>query len=380
VRKILLPFFILSFVLAVSSCGGENQSSGSAAGDDVAAIVNGTKIMVKDVDRLITQQFGEQEKGLSQLGRANYRLQALDTLITQEALYQQAEKQKIVPTDDEIKNSIQQFKVENGHTEESFANYLKQTNQTEEQFRENAKKQAATQKLYTNAEAQLKVQDREVADIYKDNPKQFSITPGVGLSDIIVDPADNGAKFDAKGEPAAEQSIRAIKARLNNGADFATIARQLSEHQSAMQAGDLGFLARSQFPALPQMMGLPAALGDKLFAMEVGDVTEPIKDSAGRWHIFKVTSKQTETRDRAQDDPSVRKEISDAILAQRKTVLNTAIQARARDEARIENYLAQRMLENPNSFGVLRPVQPVGNPAPSPTPEATQPFDSKPKP
>jgi peptidyl-prolyl cis-trans isomerase SurA len=89
--------------------------------------------------------------------------------------------------------------------------------------------------------------------------------------------------------------------------------------------------------------------------MEPGDVTEPIKDSAGRWHILKVTGKQTETRDRKLDDPNVRKEIQDAILGQRKQVLDGAIQARARDEAKIENLLARRMLENPNSFGVLRP-------------------------
>lgn len=376
-RNFLLPFFLFTLVLAVSSCGSENNSSGSAAGDDVAASVNGTKIMVKDVDRLITQQFGGQESSLSQLGLANYRLQALDSLIAQEALYQQAEKQKIVPTDDEIKNAIQNFKVENGHTEESFANFLKQTNQTEEQFRETAKKQAAIRKLYENAAAQLKVQEREVADIYKANPKQFAIQPGVGVSDIIIDPADNGAKFDAKGEAAAEQRIREIKTRLNNGADFATIARQLSEHQSAMQSGDLGFLAKSQFPALPEMMGLPAALGDKLYSMEPGDVTEPVKDSAGRWHIFKVTAKQTETRDRNLDDQGVRKEISDAIIAQRKQVLDAALQARARDEAKIENFLAQRMLESPNSFGVLRPVT-QGNPSSTMTPQPTQPFDSKP--
>jgi parvulin-like peptidyl-prolyl isomerase len=199
----------------------------------------------------------------------------------------------------------------------------------------------------------------------------------VALSDIIIDPADNGAKFDAKGEAQAEQRIRDIKTRLNNGADFATIARQLSEHQSAYQSGDLGFLPRSQFADLPQMMGLPASLGDKLYSMEVGDVTEPIKDSAGRWHIFKVTGKQTETRDRSLDDPSVRKEIQDAILAQRKQVVDAAIQARARDEAKIENFLAQRMLENPNSFGVLRPVPAASaggasgtSASPSPTAEA----------
>ena len=90
--------------------------------------------------------------------------------------------------------------------------------------------------------------------------------------------------------------------------------------------------------------------------MTEGDVTEPIKDTAGRWHIFKLTGKQTETRDRTLDDPGVRKEISDAILSQRKQIVTAALQARARDDARIENNIAKRTLDNPNSFGVLRPV------------------------
>lgn len=376
-RKILLPIIILSFSFMLSACGDGNSAAGAGGSDEVAATVNGVKILVKDVDRVITQQFRGQESQLSQLQQAAYRIQALDSLITQEALYQRAQKENIVPSEDDIKKFIQSYKVENGLTEEAFAEELKKTNQTEEQFREFVKKQLSIQKLYEKAQAQLKVQDREVADIYNSNPKQFSIQPGVELADIIIDPADNGAKFDAKGDAQAEQRIRDIKTRLNNGADFATIARQLSEHQSAYQSGDLGFLPRSQFADLPQMMGLPASLGDKLYSMEPGDVTEPIKDSAGRWHIFKVKGKQTETRDRSLDDPSVRKEIQDMILAQRKQVVDAAIQARARDEAKIENFLAQRMLENPNSFGVLRPV-PAANTSgasgasasPSPTAEA----------
>ncbi|MFN0086225.1 MAG: SurA N-terminal domain-containing protein [Blastocatellia bacterium] len=378
-RNILLPIFIVAFSLLSVSCGGENGATGAGGSDEVVATVNGVKITVKDVDRVISQQFRGQENQLSQLATAAYRLQALDTLITQEALYQQAQKQNIVPVDDDIKKFVQNYKMENGHTEESFANELKQFNQTEDQFRENVKKQLSIQKLYEKAAEKLKVQEREVADIYKANPKQFSITPGVSISDIIVDPADNGAKFDVKGEGPAEARIREIKTRLNNGSDFATIARQLSEHQSAYQSGDLGFLQRAQFGALPEMMGIPAAVGEKLYSMEVGDVTEPIKDSAGRWHLFKVTGKQTDTRDRTLDDPTVRKEISDAIHAQRKQVVDAALQARARDEAKIENLLARRMLDNPNSFGILRPVTPAGNPPPSPTPEVTQPFDSKPK-
>ena len=355
--------------MLAASCGGSAPNSATAGSDDTAAVVNGNKILVKDVDRVIAQQFRGQENQLSQLAQAAYRLQALDSLINQEVLYQRAQKDGINPSDEDVNKAIQQFKADNGLTEEAFANELKQTNQTDAQYRELIKKQISIQRLYEKVEGQLKVQDREVADIYKSNPKQFSIQPGVAISDIIIDPADNGAKFDVKGEPAAEQRIREIKTRLNNGSDFATIARQLSEHQSATQAGDLGFLSRAQFNDLPQMMGIPAAIGEQLYAKEPGDVTDPIKDSAGRWHIFKVTGKQTETRERAQDDPSVRKEISDAILAQRKQVVDSALQARARDEAKIENYLAQRMIENPNSFGVLRPVPAATAAASSPTPE-----------
>jgi parvulin-like peptidyl-prolyl isomerase len=371
VRKILLPTIILLLSFLASSCGEANSSAGAGGGNEVAATVNGVKILIKDVDRVIAQQLGGQEGQLSQIEQAVTRMQALDSLITQEALYQQAQKENIVPSEDEIKRFIQSYKVERGLTEEAFANDLKKTNQTEEQFREFVKKQLSINKLYEKAQTQLKVQDREIADIYSANPKRFAIQPGVALSDIVIDPKDNGAKFDAKGDAQAEQRIRDIKTRLNNGADFATIARQFSEHQSAYQSGDIGFLARSQFAdALPQQMGLPASVGDKLYGMEPGDVTEPLKDTENRWHILKVTGKQTETRERKLDDQDVRKEIQDGILAQRKQVLDGAIQARARDEAKIENFLARRMLENPNSFGVLRPVPGANTGAASPSPTA----------
>jgi parvulin-like peptidyl-prolyl isomerase len=371
VRKILFPNFLCALALVVSSCSS-GTSSGASGSDDVAAVVNGTKILFKDVDRVIAQQSRDQENQPSQLEQAALRLQALETLISQEVLFQRAQQDNIAPTDDEIRQYIQRYKQDNGFTEEAFANELKRTNQTEEQFRDFVKKQLAIQELYKKSDAQLKVQDREVAEVYNTNPKQFSIQPGIAISDIIIDPRENGMKFDAQGDAAAEQRVREIHTRLKNGSDFATIARQFSEDQSAMQSGDLGFLPQSAFSILPQRLGLPAQVGERLLSMKEGDITEPIKDSANRWHILKLTAKQTETRDRTLDDQSVRKEISDAILSQRKQIVAAALQAKARDEAEIENYLAGKMLENPNSFGVLRPVPAATAGASAPSPAATE--------
>lgn len=376
-RKLLLHSFFFALAIAAAACGNNSSASSGGGSDDVAAVVNGNKIMVKDVDRVIAQQFRGQEAQLSQLALAAYRLQALDTMINDEVLYQRAQKESISLTEDEVKQAVQRYKQERGLTEEAFANELKQTNQTEEQFRDLAKRQLAVSKLYEKLGSQLKVQEREVADVYNANPKQFALQPGVYLSDIIIDPANNGTKFDAVGEAAAEQRIREIQTRLKNGSDFATVARQLSEHESFRNSGDLGFLAQEQFSGLPQMMGLPSKVGEELMKMQEGDVTPPIKDSAGRWHIFKVTGKQTETRDRTLDE--VRKEISDAILTQRKQIADAALQARARDEAKIENNLAQRMLENPNSFGVLRPAPAAGAASPAASPQASPAATASPK-
>lgn len=371
-RKILLHSFLFVLAISAAACGGSGSANGTG-GDDVAATVNGKKILIKDLDSAIAQQFRGQESQLSQLAQAAYRLQALDTMINEEVLFQRAAKEGINPTDDEVRQAVQRYKQERSLTEEAFANELKQINQTEEQFRELAKRQLAVNKLYEKLSSQLKVQEREVSEVYNENPKQFSLQPGVYLADIIIDPNNNGTKFDAVGDAAAAQRIKEIQTRLKNGSDFATIARQLSEHESFRNNGDLGFLAKEQFVGLPQMMGLPASLGDRFMAMQEGDITEPVKDQAGRWHIFKVTGKQTESRDRTLDE--VRKEINDAILAQRKQIADAALQARARDEAKIENFLAQRMLENPNSFGVLRPAPSAksgSSASPAASPEAAE--------
>src|SRR5215510_16101703 len=96
VRKILLPTIVLSLSFLGSSCGEGNSSAGAGGGDEVAATVNGVKILVKDVDRVIDQEFRDQANTLSPLQQAAYRIQALDGLITQEALYQQAQKDNIV--------------------------------------------------------------------------------------------------------------------------------------------------------------------------------------------------------------------------------------------------------------------------------------------
>lgn len=379
-RKILTMISLLLFTGAVASCSGGASPAADSGKDEVAAVVNGSKITVADVDRVTAQQMKGQETQLSQLELASARLQALDGLITQEVLFQRAQRDKLAPSEDEVTQEIQKSKQEGGLTEEAFQKQLKEANQTEAQFRDAVRKDLSIRKLRDKLSAQLKVQDREVEDFFRANPKEFVAKPGVAVSDIIVDPADNGAKFDAKSELEAEQKIKEVYNRLKSGADFATIARQQSEHESAYRSGDLGFIPQESFAAFSQQ-GLPGGLGAQLMGMNEGDFTSPIKDGAGRWHIFKLTQKRTESRELTLSDPEVRKRISDFIVEQRNQLVNAAMLSNARDESKVENYLAKRMLENPNNFGVLRPV-PQSTPATaaSATPAASGAATASPSP
>src|SRR5262249_17208833 len=140
-------------------------------------------------------------------------------------------------------------------------------------------------------------------------------------------------------------------AQLKSGADFATVASQKSEEQaSALRGGRLGFASepgiKQAFPALPN-------IGTQLMAMTEGQYTEPVKDGSGNWYIFKLNAKREQPQNLTFDD--VRKNIVDALTQQRQQLLLTALIAASRNELSIKNFLADRILANPQSVVEMRP-------------------------
>ncbi|RYE06983.1 MAG: peptidylprolyl isomerase [Hyphomicrobiales bacterium] len=80
-----------------------------------------------------------------------------------------------------------------------------------------------------------------------------------------------------------EDDAKAIKAELDAGADFVTLAKEKSiEPNAAQSGGDLGYFKAA-------MMVKPFA--DAAFAMEVGQVSEPIQTQFG-WHIIKLEDRR----------------------------------------------------------------------------------------
>jgi len=356
--------------LMLAGCG----SSAETPDNTVAATVNGKKIMMSEIERIIHQQAQGKESQMSPHDLAQARMTVLDKLIQREVLVQRAEQEKLVPTEDEISNLINKQKQDSGMTDEEFGRQLKEQNMSMEAVRVEARKDLAVQKLQEKYSGKITISDREVEDYYNSNKQQFVNARGVGLAMIMVDPADNSqqgvANDDAKNETDAKTKIDNINAQLKSGGDFATVARSRSEDPNSVpRGGDIGFASEEDL----KNNGFPADLVSKFFgAMQVGDKTDPVRFPSGKWYIFKLQDKRLQTENLTLESQGVRQQITVALTNQRKEILNAALLEVAVSEAKILNQFATNMLANPATLGGMRPASadaakpPASAPAASP--------------
>jgi peptidyl-prolyl cis-trans isomerase SurA len=297
-------------------------------------------------------------------------LQVLGSLIQREVLFQRADKEKLLPTEDEITAAINTQKQQSGMTDDDFQKNLTAQNLTMESLREEARKDIAIKKLQDKYNSKITVNDKEVEDFYNGNRERFVSSRGVALGMIVVDPADNASQGivqnDAKSDTEAKLKIDNIYQQLKSGADFATVARAKSEDPTSLQrGGDIGFATEDDL----KQNAFPPELIARFFGpMQVGDTTEPVHFNSGKWYVFKLEEKRLSTENLTLESPGVRQQITQALIKQRGEILNAALQEVATNEAKIVNNLAGTMLNNPSNLG-LRPASPgaVASPTTSST-------------
>jgi parvulin-like peptidyl-prolyl isomerase len=368
-RNIAALALVTAFALATAACG----SKGTGGGKDVAATVNGKDITLSRVDLIISQQTGGQQGSMMPLELAAGRLQALDSLIQQEVLFQRAEKEQLLPKDDEVTQAINAQKRENNMTEEEYQKMLKDSGQTEQDLREVARKQLAIQKLLEKTVSNVTVSNTEVESFYNTNKERFVSPRGVALAMIAADPSDSRGQLaeDAKSDLEAKTKIDSVYAQLRGGADFATVARQRSEDPSLVRGGDFGFWDDARL----KQSGLPQEVVSGLFGgMRPGDVTPPFRMEDGRWIILKLTDRRLQNEPQTLETPGVRDQIKQLLVSERQKVLGEALRVVAMNEAKIENHLAQSLIKDPSRLGGNQAAAPgttAAAPAAAATPSST---------
>jgi len=353
---------VATFALNACQSGatGNTTGGGDAASNETAATVNGKAIKFEEVERAVKQQAQGQEAKLSPLELAQARLQVLESLIQEEVMFQKAEKETVVPKDEDVTLELNKQKTSSGMSAEEFDKRLKEAGETEASLREKIKKKMAIKSLVDKVTAKIEPpRDSEIDAFYNGNKEAFVKKKGVKLAAIVVDPTNSGEGDTTTNEVEAVQRGNEIINQIRQGGDFASIAREKSEDQTRMQGGDLGYVSEEELKQnfTPQVA---ATLMDPKFP--IGQVTGA--QMQGKYYILKLQERSDKDENITLETPGIRQQVTDSLVNARKQLLAASYQAIAMNEAKIENYLAKKVVENPNNLSGARPASaetPIAN-------------------
>ena len=354
------------FAAIIGACGGGAGSNSAAGGTDpneTAATVNGKSIRMEEVERAVKQQAQGQESKLSPLELAGARLQVLQGLIEQEVMFQKAEKEGTVPTDEEVAAELNKQKVESRLSAEEFDRQMKQAGFDEALYKENIKKGLAIRKLVDKVTGRIQTPtENEIELFFKGNPEMFVKKRGVRLAAIVIDPNNSGEGDTTTNENEAQLKLKEILGKLQMpGSDFAALAREYSEDPTKFQGGDLGYFSEEElkqnFPQLAEGFMNPQ--------FNVGSVTNMVPIQ-GKGYLFKLMERNEREETLTLESPQVKPQITELLVNNRKQLLAASYQAIAMNEAKVENFLAKKVVDNPNELSGARPAG-VATPTPAAT-------------
>jgi peptidyl-prolyl cis-trans isomerase SurA len=185
---------------------------------------------------------------------------ALESLVDQRLLLQEARALGLTATDDEARAAVQAL------TEERRLDGL--TGASAEEIRRRVQDELTIVKLVNReVRSRLLINSSDVEAYYRAHPDRFTRPTRYRLRQIFLKTSD-----------AAKSEADTIRTEAAHGADFAELARRRSQGAEAARGGELGFVRRGEL--LPE---IDAALD----GMKPGDISPVITSPAG-FHIINV--------------------------------------------------------------------------------------------
>jgi peptidyl-prolyl cis-trans isomerase SurA len=329
-------FAAASAFLVLSSC-----SKAPPAG--VAAAVNGHPITYAQLEKTYKTQYPQVPENANADLVKSQKLELLGSLITNQIMLQQAEKQGLQAVDADVDKELNTMKTP--YTQEQFDKLLAGRNMTLDELKTEIRQKLTVDKLVAKEiTSHITITDADVANFYNANKASFNLAePQVHLAQIVVTPVPdpnvrNLKNNKAQNEAEAAQKIKDIERRIKErGEDFVTLAQNFSEDpNTAPNGGDMGFIPESTLDkANPDLRRM-------VMALQPGTVS-PIVHTQGDYRILKLISKEPAGQ-RDLNDPRVQENIRENLRNSADQVLRNAYYEVARNRSKVENYLAQSIV------------------------------------
>jgi len=296
VENLLGKFFFLSVLIGISALAMaadtntaiDFQSKADILGiepNDIAVIVNQQPITETQVRTVMEPQLQRlSQKNLppqfTEQLKKQIKKQTLEKLIVEKLLDEEVQKNNIVVTDQDVNDYLIQAGAQNNMSLDDIKQMFKSQGKSFEQVKmqmKNSKGMKFQKLMEAQFEGKLNFTTEDANKYYIENRENFKKPERVRARHILIKPDPNMDPnlADAKAKEKAQELLDKIK---QEGADFATLAKENSDCGSAPGGGDLGYFPRGK---------MVQPFEKTAFNLKVGQVSDLVKTRHG-YHIIKV--------------------------------------------------------------------------------------------
>jgi len=306
--RLIAVLAALALSVAAAGCGGgDDEADAPEVPASAIAVVGEREIPKAEYDRLLTQAqatYEAREQDFPAAGTpefAQLRNALVRSLVEKVQFEIAAEELDIAVTEEELDTRLEELKDQFFEGDDAkYQEELEKQGLTEEQVLEDLRTRMLSEKIFEKITSEVEVTDAEIQAYYDENKTQFETTSSREVRHILV-------KKKAKADE--------IHAQLENGGNFAKLAKQFSQDPASKNEG-------GKFTA---QKGATVAPFDKVaFDLKTGELSEPVKTQFG-WHIIEAVGDIEDAS--TQELSAVEEQISTTLLEEkRNTRINEWVQ------------------------------------------------------
>lgn len=252
--------------------------------DRIVAIVNDEIITISELEQFRESFYRFTAKRNDWLDREysllDVRLQALNAMIDEKLIDQEAVRLRISVSQKQINNTIESLRREQGLSQNQLEAALKAQGLSYEAYEEQVEKGLKRTRIVNRfVKSKIEIEEDDLEAYYEKNMRNYMADQSIRISHILLPLPANATREEEEGGISIAKEI--LK-RVEEGEDFVALAHQYSREVPGVKGGDLGYFKRGE---------MIAPIDRIAFKLEVGEVGQPIRTGEGII-LIKVTDRK----------------------------------------------------------------------------------------
>jgi len=269
--------FPLVTALALLCAVAQSAAAEEVLLDRIAAVVDQDVVMASELEERVNEIYTRLKNNGTEVPPKNVLVpQVLERLILEQIQLSRGQRAGVRISDDEVNQAIERLAESRGLSVDEMVEHAHDSGVSLRRLREQVRNEMIIKRVQEGSvNRRINVSEQEIDNFLKSEEGQQWSSPDVRLGHIIL-PLSAGAPRDEVA--MVENKARELFEKLQDGADFKSLAIANSAGQNALQGGDLGWRKMSQ---------LPSIFISAVKKLSPGEVSVPIRSDAG-YHLLKL--------------------------------------------------------------------------------------------